>query len=93
MNEAKLIFVTLIFFPAYAQKLQCQRFSAVMVGIEETLEWFQWECNLQPSGSLSLDKRFVYGKESILVWFKVRDICVHIQSPFGSRQKGACLPK
>ena len=57
MNEAKLIFVTLTFFPAYAQKLQWRRFCAVMVGIKETLEWFQWECNLQTSGSFSLGER------------------------------------
>ena len=46
-------------------------FSVVIVGIEETAEWFQWGCNLSPFGSASLDKKFVYGKESILVSFKV----------------------
>ena len=50
------------------------RCSAATVGIEETVEWFWWECNLRPYGSFSLDKRFVYGKESILVRLKFKVI-------------------
>ena len=56
--------------------------------------------NLSPSGSVSLDKKLVYGKESILVSFKVSYIYIYIyiymhiyiQSWFGSRQKDICLP-
>ena len=34
--------------------------------------------NLSPSGSVSLDKKLVYGKESILVSFKVSYIYIYI---------------
>ena len=35
-------------------------------------------CNLSPSGSVSLVKKSVYGKESILVSFKVSYIYIYI---------------
>ena len=73
-------------------KLQWRRFPAVNVRIEETLEWFQCECNLPPSGFVSLNKRFVYGKESILVRFKVSYIIYKVNLVLDRKRKvRACL--
>ena len=83
-----------LFFSAYAPKLQWRRFPAVIIGIEDTLEWFQCECNLLPSGSVSLDKRFVYEKESILVRFKVSYIYIYkVNLVLDRNRKVRGLPK
>lgn len=74
MNESKLNVITLTLLPAYAPKLQWRCISAVIVAIKGTLGWVQKECNLPPSGSVSFDLRFLYGKITILVWSKVSDI-------------------
>ena len=44
------------------------RFSFVIKGIKETLEWFQLDCILLFSVSLSFNRRFLYAKQSVLVF-------------------------
>ena len=46
MNEAMLIFVSLYFqYCLCAEAVMAARFSFIIEGITETLEWFQKECN------------------------------------------------
>ena len=68
MSDAKLIFVSPYFkFCLYTEVVMAARFSFVIEGVKETLEWFQKDCNLLFSGSLSFNRRFLYAKQSVLV--------------------------
>ena len=63
MNEAMLIFVSPYFqFCLRAEAVMVPRFSFVIEGIKETLEWFQEECNLLSFRSRSFNRRFLYAK-------------------------------
>ena len=68
MSDAMLIFVSPYFqFCLRAEAVMAARFSFVIEGIKQTLEWFQSDCNFLFSDSLSFQRRFHYAKQSVLV--------------------------
>ena len=68
MDDAKLIFVSLYFqFCLSAEAAMVVCFSLVIKGIKERLACFQGYYNLLFSGSLSVSRRFLYTKQSVLV--------------------------